>query len=52
MVTYLAVCAFAVLFFEERIFERVIWRADIVALWIGVLSWLVSRLTHHLLLAS
>jgi hypothetical protein len=52
VVTYLAVCAFAVLFFEERIFERVIWRAAIVALWIGVLSWLVSRLTHHLLLAS
>ncbi len=31
---------------------RVIWRAAIVALWIGVLSWLASRLTHHLLLVS
>jgi hypothetical protein len=50
--TYLAVCIFAVLFFEERVFERVIWRAAIAALWIGVLSWLVSRLTHHLLLVS
>jgi hypothetical protein len=52
VVTYLAVCIFAVLFFEERVFERVIWRAAIVALWIGVLCWLVSRLTHHLLLVS
>ena len=52
VVTYLGVCVFAVLFFEERIFERVIWRAAVGALWIGVLSWLVSRLTHHLLLAS
>src|ERR1700734_2841829 len=46
VLTYLAGCIFAVLFFDERVFERVIWRAAIVALWIGVLSWLVSRLTH------
>jgi hypothetical protein len=52
VLTYLAVCAFAILFFEERVFERVTWRAAIVALWIGVLSWLASRLTHHLLLVS
>jgi hypothetical protein len=52
VLTYLAVCTFAVLFFEEVVFERVIWRAAILALWIGVLSWLVSRLTHHLLLVS
>lgn len=52
VLTYLAVCIFAVLFFEERAFERVIWRAAILALWIGVLSWLVSRLTHHSLLVS
>ena len=52
VVTYLAVCAFALFFFEERVFARVIWRAAIMALWIGVLSWLASRLTHHLLLAS
>src|ERR1700722_14657689 len=52
VVTYLAVCVFAVLFFGERVFERVIWRAAILALWIGALSWLVSRLTHHLLLVS
>src|ERR1700684_4201755 len=52
VLTYLAVCIFAVLFFEERVFEKVIWRAAIVALWIGVLCWLVSRLTHHLLLVS
>ena len=52
VVTYLAVCTFAALFFEERVFERVIWRAVIVALWIGLLSWLVSRLTRHLMLVS
>lgn len=52
VLTYLTVCTFAVLFFEARIFVRVVWRAATAALWIGVLSWLVSRLTHHLLLAS
>jgi hypothetical protein len=52
ILTYLSVCAFTGLFFEERVFERVIWRAAIVALWIGVLSWFISRITHHPLLVS
>jgi hypothetical protein len=52
VVTYVAVAAFTVLFFEERIFERVFWRAATVALWVGVLSCLASRLTHRLLLVS
>jgi hypothetical protein len=52
VVTYVAICAYAVLFFEERVFERVIWRAAIIALWFGTVSWLVSRLTHHQLLVS
>jgi hypothetical protein len=51
-ITYLAVAAFTVLFFDERLFERVIWRAVTVALWIAVLSCLASRLTHELLLVS
>jgi hypothetical protein len=51
-VTYLAVGAFAALFFEERIFERVVWWAATVALWVGVLSCLTSRLTHQVLLVS
>jgi hypothetical protein len=52
VVTYLAVGAFAALFFEERIFERVIWRAATIALWLGVLSCLASRLSHEVLLTS
>jgi len=52
VITYLAVGAFAALFFEERLFERVIWRASTIALWVGVLSCLASRLTHQILLTS
>jgi hypothetical protein len=52
VVTYLEVAVFAALFFEARLFERVIWRAATVALWIGAASWLATRLTHHLLLVS
>lgn len=48
----MAVAAFTVLFFEERIFERVFWRAATVALWVGVLSCLASRLTHRVVLVS
>ena len=52
VVTYADVAVFAALFFEARLFERVIWRGATAALWIGVLSWLASRLTHHLILVS
>ncbi len=49
VVTYLVVAVFAVLFFEERLFERVMWRGATRALWIGVISCAASRLTGHLL---
>lgn len=52
VVTYLAVGVFAALFFEQRLFERVIWRASTIALGVGVLCCLASRLTHTVLLAS
>jgi hypothetical protein len=52
VITYLAVAVFAALFFQPRLFERVIWRAATVALWIGVASWVATHLTHHLLLVS
>jgi hypothetical protein len=51
-ITYLVVGTFAALFFQEQFFVRVIWRAATVALWVGVISDLVSRLTHRLLLVS
>lgn len=50
--TYVEVAIFAVLFFEEKLFERVIWRAATVTLWVGVVSCVASRLTHHLLLVN
>jgi hypothetical protein len=52
VVTYGDVAVFAALFFEARLFERVIWRAATAALWIGVLSWLATRLTHDLIRVS
>jgi hypothetical protein len=52
VITYLAVGAFTALFFDERVFERVFWRAATIALWLGVLSCLASRLSHQALLAS
>jgi hypothetical protein len=52
VVIYGAVAVFALLFFEERLFERVMWRAATVTLWVGVLSCVASRLTHHLLLVN
>jgi hypothetical protein len=52
VITYLAVGAFAALFFEERLFERVIWRASTCSLWVGVVCCLSSRLTHTVLLTS
>lgn len=50
--TYVVVAVLAVLFFEERLFERVIWRAATLALWAGVTSCAASRLTGHLLLVN
>jgi hypothetical protein len=52
VVTYLAVCVFASLFFKERLFGRVVWRAATATLWVGVLSYLLTRLAHHPLLVS
>jgi hypothetical protein len=52
IIFYVAVAAFAAAFFEERLFERVVWRTATVALWIGVLCCLASRLTHKLVLVS
>ena len=50
--TLVAVAVFAVLFFKEEPFERVIWLGARLALWIGVVSCVVSRLTGHLLLVN
>jgi hypothetical protein len=50
--TLIAIAVFAVLFFEEELFEQVIWRGATLALWIGVVSCAVSRLTGHPLLVN
>jgi hypothetical protein len=50
--TLIAVATYAVLFFREELFERVIWRLATLALWIGVMSCVASRLTGHLLLVN
>jgi hypothetical protein len=52
VITYVAVSAFAVLFFEERSFERVVWRAATLELWVGVLCCLASHLAHRPILVS
>ena len=52
IITYLDVGVFAALFFQARPFERVIWRAATMALWIGAASWLATLVTHHLILVS
>jgi hypothetical protein len=52
VVTYVAVAAFTALFFGEQLFERVIWRTATLALWLGVISCLVSRITQRILLVS
>ncbi|MGH3257970.1 MAG: hypothetical protein ACRDOU_21690 [Streptosporangiaceae bacterium] len=52
VMTYGVVAIFAVLFFEEELFARVLWRAATVVLWIGVLTCAASRLTGHLLLVN
>ena len=50
--TYVMVAVFAVLFFEPGLLGRVMWRAATVALWIGVISCVLSRVTGHLLLSD
>jgi hypothetical protein len=50
--TYVAVAVFTVLFFEEDLFEQIIWRGATLALWIGVASCAASRLTGHPLLVN
>jgi hypothetical protein len=50
--TYAAVGVVAVLFWDERLFTRVMWRGCTVALWAGLASCAASRLTGHLLLAN
>ena len=50
--TIITVAVFVVLFFEEELFARVIWRGATLALWAGVASCSASRLTGHLLLVN
>lgn len=47
-----AVAVFAALFFDEEIFTRVMWRAATLALWAGVITCVVSRLSGFLLLVN
>ena len=49
VITYTAVAVFAVLFLEEQIFVRVMWRSATIALWAGVLTCLVSRISGYLI---
>ena len=50
VITYLAVALFGALFFEGETFVAVIWRAAVLALWIGVITCAVSRVAGlHLL---
>ena len=51
-VTYVAVAVFAVLFFNERLFQRILWRGATVALWLGIVSCLASHLTGHPLMVN
>lgn len=50
--TYAAVAAFAVLFWDERAFTRIMWRGCTIALWAGIVSCALSRATGHLVLAN
>ena len=49
VITYTAVAVFAVLFLEEQIFVRVMWRSATIALWAGVLTCLASRISGYLI---
>ena len=50
--TYVTVAVFAVLFYELKLFERILWIAASTALWISIVACIASRLTHDLLLVS
>jgi hypothetical protein len=50
--TYVAVAVFAVLFFEQWLFERVMWRAATLTLWVGLITCVISLLTGHPLLVN
>lgn len=52
VLTYGVIAIFAVLFFEEPLFEKIAWRALTITLWIGVASCIASRLSHHLILTN
>jgi O-Antigen ligase len=47
-----AAAVFAALFFDEEIFARVVWRGATIALWAGMLTCVLSRLTGHALLVN
>lgn len=49
VITYTVVAVFAVLFFRDDLFERVLWQAARIALWFGVLTCAVSRTTGLLI---
>lgn len=51
-ITYVTVAVFATLFYEPKQFERTIRIAASAALWISIVAWITSRLTHDLLLVS
>jgi hypothetical protein len=51
-VTFTLVAVVAVLFWDEDLFARVMWRACTVALWAGVITCAASRLTGHLFLVN
>ena len=50
--TYVTVAVFAMLFYEFKLFERILWIAASTALWISIIACIASRLTHDLILVS
>ena len=52
IMTYTTFAVFAVLFFELAEFEKILWRIATVALSIGIITCLASRLTGHLFLVN
>ena len=50
--SYTVVAIFGALFFEERLFVRVMWRTATLALSAAVITCVASRLTGHVLLVN
>ncbi len=50
--TWVAAAVFAVHFFEQELFERVVWRAATLTLWVGLVTCVFSRATSHLVLVN